>query len=772
LRWLKTTTLAVTNRAGPWVRPIFAGCYHEPSVQVSEQQSVSHSRWRRWRVALSGPALLFVIYVGFFWKLTLTRQFTWMETPDIANQVLPWFQFQAGEWHKWHFPAWDPFEWGGQALVGQTQPGAVYPPNWLLFLTPLRDGWLRLSVLHWYFVLIHYMGGLFCYLLCRDLKHSRAASLLAGTAFGVTGWMGATEWPQMLNGAVWAPLVFLFLLRVVRGERTVVSGALAGTFLGVAFLSGHHQIPVFTTVAAGGVWLYCILSRRGDRKAVLEAAALFGVFLILVSAAQMIPAYEYGKLSSRWVGANEPVGWNTPVPYTVHSNFSLYPSMLVGMVLPSIARNANAYVTLTIVILALLAVAAGWRDRMVRIMSAVALGGLVCAMGPYALVHGVIYSVVPMVEKARSTGFFIFIFHFGVIVLSAYAVDAYMTIHELWISRAIWTILLVSAAVFSMELILNMTQVLKALDYDRLAGAAFYSLLLAALLFAWRRGHISHNHAAGLVILLFTLQAALETGFAWHHRERPSEFLKKMSDNSDIVQFIRHYPRFVRLELDDQEIPYNFNDWYGVDTLNGYLASLTDSIGRIQADYRVRMVLGVNLWLGKKPSRDNQQEVFTGSSGLKLYMNPEAYPQTWVVHEAVQIPKEKVLEAFQKYDLEQMRRLTFLRNATAPVLDKCGGPDWSEVVDRETSSVVIDAQLACTGMVILNDAYYPGWAASVDGKPAQLYETYGVIRGVVVPAGRHRIEMRYRPKSVYLGGAMTGLGLLAACVLAARSGRV
>jgi len=740
-------------------------------VQVSEQQSVGHSRWQRWWVALSAPLLLAVIYIGFFWKLTLTRQFTWMDSPDIANQVMPWLQFQAGEWHKWHFPLWDPFEWGGQSLIGQAQPGVVYPLNWLLFLSPLRDGWLRQSVMHWYFVLIHYMGGLFCYLLCRDLKHSKAASLLAGTAFGVTGWMGATEWPQMLNGAVWAPLVFLFLLRVVRGERTLASGALAGTFMGVAFLSGHHQIPIFITVASGGVWLYCIFSRRPDRKTVLQAAVLFGIFLTLVSAAQMVPAYEYGKLSSRWVGANEPVGWNTPVPYTVHSNFSVYPSTLIGMILPSIARNANAYVTMSIVVLALLAIAAGWRDRMVRVMAAVALGALIFCMGPFAQLHGIIYSVVPMVEKARSTGFAVFMFHFAFIVLSAYAIDAYMTISDQWIRRTVWTLVIVCAGVFAMQLILNMTQVLKALDFDRVAAAAFYGLLLAALLFAWKRGHISHNAAVTLTLLLFVLQAGLETGFAWHHKERPSEFLQRMSGNSDIVQFIRNYPRFVRLELDDQEIPYNFNDWQGIDTLNGYLASLTESIGHIQADYRVRMVLSVDLWLGKKPLRENQQQVFVGASGLKLYMNSEAFPQTWVVHEAVAIGRDQVLQSFSKYNLEQMRQLTFIRNAAPPKLEKCGGQDWSEVMDREASSVTIEAQLGCTGMVILSDAYYPGWVATVDGKPAQLYETYGVIRGVVVPAGRHRVEMRYRPRSVYLGGAMSLIGLAAACVIGVRSRR-
>src|SRR5678815_1505033 len=49
----------------------------------------------------------------------------------------------------------------------------------------------------------------FCYWLCRDLGRSRMASLLGGTAFALSGVVGTIDWPQMLNGAIWAPLVLL-----------------------------------------------------------------------------------------------------------------------------------------------------------------------------------------------------------------------------------------------------------------------------------------------------------------------------------------------------------------------------------------------------------------------------------------------------------------------------------------------------------------------------------------------------------------------------------
>src|SRR2546428_13136619 len=92
---------------------------------------------------LAAPAILLLISIAFCWKLVLTNQYTWLEGPDLANQVLPWFQFQAGEWHRGSFPLWDPNHWAGQPLLGQAQPGAADHLNCLLVSLPLRHGWNR-----------------------------------------------------------------------------------------------------------------------------------------------------------------------------------------------------------------------------------------------------------------------------------------------------------------------------------------------------------------------------------------------------------------------------------------------------------------------------------------------------------------------------------------------------------------------------------------------------------------------------------------------------
>jgi len=107
-----------------------------------------------------------------------------------------------------------------------------------------------------------------------------------------------------------------------------------------------------------------------------------------------------------------------------------------------------------------------------------------------------------------------------------------------------------------------------------------------------------------------------------------------------------------------------------------------------------------------------------------------------------------------------LRHRAFMQGAKPPALEKCTGEaEDVRIVRRVSDHVRLYAELECSGMVILSDTFYPGWEATIDGKPVPIHEMYSVIRGVVAPKGRHWIDMRYRPKSVYLGFLLTLAGL-------------
>src|SRR5271156_1816350 len=145
---------------------------------------------------IAAPLALFILTIGVYWKISLSGQYTWLNSPDHVNQILPWMQEEAVQFQAGRFPVWDMHHWGGQSLIGQDQPGVLYPLNWLLWIMPLSNGHISIQFANWYFVVMHFFATLFCYILARDLGLGRFASLCAGASFGLSGFIGNINWPQ------------------------------------------------------------------------------------------------------------------------------------------------------------------------------------------------------------------------------------------------------------------------------------------------------------------------------------------------------------------------------------------------------------------------------------------------------------------------------------------------------------------------------------------------------------------------------------------------
>jgi hypothetical protein len=79
-------------------------------------------------------------------------------------------------------------------------------------------------------------------------------------------------------------------------------------------------------------------------------------------------------------------------------------------------------------------------------------------------------------------------------------------------------------------------------------------------------------------------------------------------------------------------------------------------------------------------------------------------------------------------------------------------------------------EAARPGLVLINDSYYPGWRATVDGQPAEILRADSLFRAVSVSAGTHRIEMKFIPRHFWwgVGASLLTLGGL---VIYLRRGR-
>ena len=120
---------------------------------------------------------------------------------------------------------------------------------------------------------------------------------------------------------------------------------------------------------------------------------------------------------------------------------------------------------------------------------------------------------------------------------------------------------------------------------------------------------------------------------------------------------------------------------------------------------------------------------------------------------------QKALEAVQT-GLSSAGQVVLEGVQLAP-LEHSNCPDGAaQVISAGANRVVVQVNAPLAGWLVLNDVWYPGWKASVDGERVEIYRADYLFRAVPVPAGTHQVTFVYRPVSFY-----SGVGLSAAAWL-------
>ncbi len=183
--------------------------------------------------------------------------------------------------------------------------------------------------------------------------------------------------------------------------------------------------------------------------------------------------------------------------------------------------------------------------------------------------------------------------------------------------------------------------------------------------------------------------------------------------------------------------------------------------------YRCRLagLLGLEYLVLDRPAerlpkhfpRLTDAKLLFGSGSMWIYRLSPSAPRAYLATRLMPVDSETVLgqEELPEFD----RRTTALvdQDQVGSLQADYGLQDDSpeppsasgSVTLREygRNAVLLDVDTDRNSVVILHDIYYPGWEATVDGKPAQILRANLLFRGVEVGPGQHRVEFRFRPLS-------------------------
>ena len=700
-------------------------------------------------------------------------------------------------------PWWDPYEAYGQPFAAAQQTQPFYPLTFAASLHPSARVW------SWYIVARFALAGVFGALFVLFFG-SRTAAVAGGIATALCGYFVAYYSMPHLSVEVLAPALLwaceYLLRRPGPGSVATTAAVFAAEFFG--------GMPESMVLAVGSAFVYVVVRLAFERRLYLFALLPFGAAFALgtaVAGASLLPlaellarSFDTHRTAAVALGLT---GENLPLAKSLMLQLAplAYGAPFGDLTGPG-PTGMQGYVGAVVALGALAAVAAAFRrDVPIAVRGAVAALAIVVAFSYLKNQQSPLVNWVGALPVARLVIFYKYdqaLIGVGCGLLCGLGVTA---VERAWVrSREIalaYTLVLATIVVCFAYEIAHVVAPSPGPLYFAVAFAVV-TLCAAALALSLRSraGYAGFALVVGIAaagqyyVPMYGLLSRIPSVHADPYRGGPyvTELRNRLGGSRERVLGLAEMLGA---------------DWGG--------ASGLDTPESLNALYPARYLPFLRRFLGSgDPSNGDLVERFVGFSPPSLATE---LAHRWLTLSSVRfvvIPPEKRLHGtglglvydrdarIYAFDSPLPRASIFHRVRTvrdgdaalaalaapafdlrrelvleAPAPDRPGPPAGNEhaaIAVRGAGMVAIEATLSAPGYVLLNDTWYPGWVATVDGQETPVLQADYLFRAVAVPAGSHRIVYTYRSAAVRNGVIASVLGLLillGCAVAAARSKR-
>ncbi len=526
----------------------------------------------------------------------------------------------------------------------------------------------------------------------------------------------------------------------------------------------------------------------------LAFLALTALTAVGLSAPYLLPVLEMAQRTVR-----------TSFPYEQAAQYSLPPAQLIGLFVPGFfgrgpqnawgpwERVEVGYIGILPLVLAFLALVLR-RDLRVRWFGVLALVGLGLALGGYAVLHGWLYQFAPGFGQLRAPARFVFLFDFSVATLAAIGLDTLLHSlprpSEIRFKRMVrvmpWVFLVTTLVSGSMALaILILGQGQDAVLFKRIAnavnGVGFFILLLglalgliAARATGWLKPRVWAVLALTLIFFdLFSLGAYVDVS-----TDNPTQ----VYDHPDAIAFFRNEGSLFRVDARETGVdriwPADTSILHHLYDVNGDNPLVLADFDRFWQSLGSRSsvlydLLNTKYLIGRKNvplDRAKFQLVYDVEPAMDIYENTHALPRAFVVPAGIEVAdSDSALAAIHAPDFDPSKTAAIENGrapSVAPIAVSSGtGSGSAKITGYGPNEILVNAESADGGVLVLSEVFYPGWRAWIDNtNEVQVLRTDFLLRGVILPPGAHRVRFLYDPGSFKIGVilfAVTCVGIAA-----------
>lgn len=659
-----------------------------------------------------------------------------LEIPSSADcgaaQYFPWYRFITNAASSGQSILWNPLEGFGTPFLAVWRTRALSPFSIPFYLLPLNVALWCSAVMK----LV--MAGGCAYYAARRFGLRPAMAFFLGLTFQVSAPVYLCSAAPMSDVTPWLPLLVVFAERLSLGQ--IQFWPMGAIVLALMTLGGDPE-----TLTAGilFVLLFIVMRRVRDRRRVYFSAAVAGLLLALVfglsmTAVQLAPYLEFltqGKV-------HPPTARDTVELADLVSVFAPEPG---GPERGGLFYAGAASVLLTALWMSLRRLVSSALRRRTESLVVAAMAMILLALfAGYASGHYPWF--------ARWDGRHFLIIHaFALAFMAAAAIEewneldpeecrAVLTRLMLWVPL-VWGLAFAGAAA--------------ALRYRGMSvGGVIFQLLAptgAALAIAAFLGWtLLHPNARllGYGLALVTLGVAWWTFLG----SCPSTPVGQAFPNTPFITSLLHVDDRIagsaalrRWPLAGNGIPQVFNP-AGI-SLDRY----ETFIGRLTSEPHLTRRMGTQALLLTKEDIQGPfasirpaltiEQVFP--TGAVLFRDLEARPRARMNYRG---------RAVDALDPEQISAASppLLEGAYLPAEDD--GPVAEAAITAEShDTVTVHIAPTRPGVLVLCDAWYPGWIATVNGKAEEVLPVNGIFRGVEVGEGEHTVVFRYEPWPLRIG---------------------